>query len=288
MRRQATEGDRERRRVVVRRVGLLVALGAISGLFAIGPGWATESLRPAGRTGAGTTLPAPGVFRNLRVCASTDFSRAQHRCTTDQRETPIVSNRISCSVDIVVRRTSVVRGQILYRGGVAHTIGPTLLRPGTYPAWIYENVKIDQPLPGGSWRCEFTLGSARTDVAFTSGGPEGDVVNVAVCGRQTTVRHETSGLILCRKDDSTAVLPASEPVRCSATFAGVPGKVALLEIVRRGVRRTSVDFVVGSTIWLGTVQLRPSEGATLQPGSFACRFSLDGEIVAEKPFAVVR
>jgi hypothetical protein len=266
---------------------LLVALVTVSGLFAIAPGEATESIGPTGRTDSSLMLPAPGVFRSLRVCGSASFSRARHRCTSDQRAAPIVSNRISCSVDVVVHRTSVVRGRILYRGGVAQTIGPTILRPGTHPTWIYENVKIDQPLPGGSWRCEFTLGSARTGVGFTSGGPEGDVVNAAVCGRGKTVRHATSGLTLCRKDDSTASLPASEPVRCSGTFAGVPGKAALLEIVRHGVRRTSVDFVVGSTIWLGTVQLRPAAGSALQPGAFACRFSLDGEVVMEKPFRVV-
>jgi hypothetical protein len=272
------------------RLPVVVALVAFVGLVAVAPASARENASHprVARNDKRIGLIAPGTFRNLRVCGATAFSRAQHRCTTDQRASSITSNRISCSVDIVVRRTAVVRGRISYRGGLAHEIGPTVLKPGVYPAWVFENIKVDQPLPGGSWRCEFSVGSARTSLTFASGGPVGDIVNVAVCSRDGTVRHESSKLTLCRRDDSAALLPAGEPVFCSATFAGVTGKIALLEILRGGVRKSSTDFVVGSTIWLGTVLLRPYATATLQPGEFVCRFSLDGQVVAERPFLVTR
>src|SRR5437763_756061 len=160
-------------------------------------------------------LAPPASFRNLRVCSYGAFSRAQDRCTKDERGVVLVSNRISCSVDIIVRKTAVLRSQMTYLGQTI-SFGPATFYPSRSAQrwWIDLNLRAALPLPGGSWSCRFSMGSARVGASFETDGPTGDIVDTAACRGADTVRFGSGRA--CLTDESSSPIPPTDSLWCYA------------------------------------------------------------------------
>lgn len=220
-----------------------------------------------------------------RVCGSTAFSRKQGRCTKDERATPIVSNRISCSIDVTTTRPVRLSAWFKY-GGEVIPWGTSRVPRGSWTYWIAYDIKINLPVPGGAWECGYSVGTRRATTRFTSGGPVGDVVNAAACRRERTIPYG-EGFRTCLADESAAPMAATDAVFCQVELPNVAGKVARLVLVSNEEVLEEVSFEVEGVLWFGYVFAQAPSGQRLPAGRYACRYYLDGALVAEKPFELL-
>jgi hypothetical protein len=133
------------------------------------------------------------------------------RCTKDERNNVISSNRVTCSVDVHARRAARLRQWVRFEGEVAPYPAARVPR-GRWSYWINTDFKINLPVPGGQWECSFALGDKTLTAKFRSGGPTGEIVNTAACREQLTVA-DNSGRT-CLRDESGAPMPATRAVYC--------------------------------------------------------------------------
>lgn len=230
--------------------------------------------------GSGASAQSEPALHDLRVCGATNFSRKLQGCTTDESALSLASNRVTCSVEVDLQENANLEARMTYEGARI-PFQTTPLGPGTYTRWINENLKLDRPLPGGSWTCGFTLAGTSLTASFHTDGPTGDVVNTAACRYANTVRFG-SGRV-CRTDESGAAIPTSARILCSATYPSAVGKLARLAIVRGGRTVASTSFTVRVPLTGAWVWARTPVG-TLRGGKYACRYLLAGKLVASKPF----
>jgi hypothetical protein len=167
--------------------------------------------------------------------------------------------------------------------GVAEPWSPPFrLTAGRNRLWSNKNMRTNQPLPGGNWRCEFASRSARAGVSFRSGGPVGKIVDAAVCPESAVVSGG-SGVKMCGTDYSgKQALPVSEPVYCSAVFVLAAGQPGQIQFMRPD---ESLAFVWNFDVTFPTTNLQYSF-TSLATGDYLCRFSLSDGTTLEKPFQV--
>ena len=221
---------------------------------------------------------------NLRVCSSTAFSKRLGRCTKDERSTPIVSNRITCSVALTVARTSKLRQWMRYEGQLV-PYPSNSVQPGRWTFWINQDYKINLPVPGGAFECGFAIAGKKITAAFTSGGPKGDVVNTAACTDENTIPYGDGRV--CRSDQSASPLPATDRLQCYAMYPMATGKVARIAVVSGTDVLDEISFTPDSPLWYGWISVDSPSGGTFAAGRYACQYFLDGVLVAEKPFDVL-
>src|SRR5207244_913948 len=134
---------------------------------------------PASPAGA---LASPPRLTKFHVCGYPAFRKATHECVRDQRGTPsFSSNLFACSVHAVFDAPLQHRWRFTYNGEVVHTFPVHTDDAGSWDFAIRTRIITDVPLPGGRWRCELRIGSARISGELTSSGPTGAVVDIAVC-----------------------------------------------------------------------------------------------------------
>jgi hypothetical protein len=250
---------------------LLAAIVAVLGVGALDP------------SALGTAnAPRPDRFSELRVCSATAFSRALGRCTKDERRAAITSNRVTCSVTLVASQSGVWRSRWVLNGVVEPWSPPLRLTKGVNELWSNKNMRSNQPLPGGNWRCEFAFRSAQAGLAFRSGGPVGKIVDAAVCP-ESAVASAGSGVKMCGTDYSgKQPLPRSEPVYCSVVFVLAGGKSGQIQFMRAD---ESLAFVWNFDITFPTTYLQ-SAFTPLDAGDYLCRFSLTDGTTLDRPFRV--
>ena len=252
----------------VRRVvpfGLVLAI--VGGLFTIGSGALAQ--------------PGPPTLHDLRVCGATTFSRELQECTSDESASVLVSNRITCSIEVDLTVAADLDSWMTY--DAARIAFPSVrLEPGSYPRWINESLKIDRPLPGGAWTCGFTLAGSTLTASFRTEGPVGDVVNTAACRYSTTIRYG-SGRV-CRSDESAAPIQRTNAVACYATYPNASGKLARLTILRAGGVIQATSFRPSGPLNWAWVWTKAPPGKTLPGGKYACNYWLAGKLAASKPF----
>lgn len=221
-------------------------------------------------------------FIALRVCGSTAFSRTLGRCAHDERQATITSNRVTCSVTLLASRPGVWRWRWVLNG-VAEDWGPPLrLTAGRNALWAYKNMRTDQPLAGGTWRCEFAFRSARAGLSFRSGGPVGKIVDAAVCPEPAMILGGKT-MIACGTDYSgKQPLPQAEPVYCSAVFVLAAGQPGQIQFIRSD---GSPAFVWNFDVTYPTTHIQYAF-TQLEKGDYLCRFSLGDGSTLDKPFRV--
>jgi hypothetical protein len=226
----------------------------------------------------------PDRFRELRVCGATTFSRSLGRCTRDERRTAIASNRISCSVTLLAQQSGVWRARFHYAGAVEPWGRGGKVAKGANSLVLSTNIRTNQPLPGGKWTCEFAFRSARAAAAFRSGGPEGKIVDTAVCPESAVLSYGRQKV--CASDHSGRLLPLSEPVYCSAVFARAGGRSAQIQFLQKD---GSAVWVWNFDIpWPTVYQNYAFTTAIRTEGDYVCRFTLDDGYAVDKPFRIGR
>jgi hypothetical protein len=185
------------------------------------------------------------------------------------RHQVLVSNAFLCSVVVNAQRPTVLRGNLSFDGQVVYAVTFGRVSAGTWRYFITDNLKGALPLPGGNWRCGFSFGPVNVQAAFSSGGPTGPVVDMAVCSLGDTT---TSGsLVTCKADES-------------GKFVGQQNKPWSLDLVATSGSQPPVP------------QQHPplrfpffevyNDLGSLSPGGWACRFSANGVAIARLPFTV--
>jgi hypothetical protein len=226
---------------------------------------------------------AEARLANLRVCPEEDFSPAKKRCLTDRRNQNRAWRRFVCSVDAYTVRSILVTATITYGGVTQQAFQARLPRRGRW-VWSIDPAAATQfPLPGGTWGCHFRLASQRLSATFSSDGPSGALVNLAVCeaGRPTGGNRRR----ICDSDHSAQGIPPRHFVACNGAYLGQQRRnerVDLVfpdgEVVRGG------SYRIDRPVWLSWQWF--GAGGGLRPGAYRCRFVLDGAVVAEHPCSV--
>lgn len=241
---------------------------------------AAEPLSAAVRPSAA----APGRFAQPRVCPYEFFSRRLQRCTRDARGAPLSTNRVACSANVVANRPATLRYRLSYDGGPVGNWRPTHVDPGLFPAWFAYNLGTDLPLPAGAWTCTFVLGSVKVTIPFRTVGPTGDVVDLTVCAGEDTIGSYKNGI--CRKDESVLGLPATGVIVCSLYVTHHVGSVPKVDFLDStgAVIYSFSGKKITDTLW--PVWGWTTAATTFAAGAYACRVSVDGQVVATRSFTV--
>lgn len=258
------------------RAGRLLPVGAVLAVAAVVAG--------AGRASGDASQAVPqNRLVEFRVCSETAF--AANRCVRDERRTAIVSNTLACSVTARVRTPARFTSRFVYDGEVVRS-DTVRLRRGTYRRFTGGYLPTT-PMPGGRYGCTFTLGSKRVSATFQSGGPVGSILAPVVCLTQNTDEPRETP---CNADESATPLGPTNSLTCSAVFPGQRGNRVGIEFLRLvdGVW-TSVfrfDDVLAFPITEEWAWTSAPAGENLAAGEWECRFYLDEQQVAARPFRV--
>jgi hypothetical protein len=248
-----------------------------------------------GQTKAASAVDRAGVspparFQDFRVCAYEAFSKAQSRCMRDQKATPLVSTRFGCSVDYAVRRPGVLRARMSYGGDLVYQFTSRTIYPGrrVRTVFISENLGTT-PLPGGSWRCDFSFGAARAGAAFRSAGPTGKVIGASVCPGEETLLYGSRPIRVCRSDESARPLRSTDEIVCSGVYVKARSKALKIQLLSAGTDIAEpLEDIIDAPLWIawGVFMADPAIGK-FAAGDYVCRFSLIGVPVVDKPFQIV-
>ena len=170
-----------------------------------------------------------------------------------------------------------------YQGIVEAKLQIRIPRRGLYALYLTVHTPTTM-LPAGSYGCRFQLGSGAVAGHISSAGPADAVVGTAVCNTTNTPAPGRSG---CNADGSVAPL-TGDSVTCSAIFANQRGREAAIELVQTTEGQTTVIRRNAGTLPLPLVEIylaySPPGGPA--PGTYSCRYLLDGQVAAEKPFTI--
>jgi hypothetical protein len=165
------------------------------------------------------------------------------------------------------------------------------------------SIGTNQPLPAGVWSCTFALGSMHVTVPFSTDGPKGDVVDLAICAGEDTIRgYGGAGFLAgtCRKDESVSGLPKTRVIVCSVIVTHRVGSFPEIEILdgsgrviesdaRTGARYTTRSYggsTITESLWDVWAWVRSDSPFFFAPGPYACRVSLDDRVVMTKSFTI--
>ena len=219
-------------------------------------------------------------LESVRVCGASALDKRAGVCTKDESGKPLRSSQFNCSARAQASSGEQFAGRFLYRGQPFPAFGTNV---GSKRRGVYVFLTAGpNPLPGGSWACELQVGPERVKKTFKSAGPTAPILYVAACRTSRTV---LAGQVhVCRRDESSAALPSTESVTCSAVFAGGKGKTAAIAFLREGKQFFAGDFQLPLPVTAAGPQLDPAP--RLQPGKWACRWSLAGRVLAVKQFRI--
>jgi hypothetical protein len=225
----------------------------------------------------------PPRLRTLRVCAYEHYSLALSACTADQRDRPLLSTRIVCSVRYSTPRPAVLRMRWTYAGHPVVTFSRTVAGVGGY-VLKFDTGGPTMPLPGGAYVCTFTLGSAHTQATLLSSGPTGDVVDIEICTVENAFKYGT--FPVCKSDQSAAPIVGGSAIVCDGVLPNATGTDVAL-------RFTDSDGTVVSQARTTTISAPMRQNyasvatSALHPGTtYACQFTFSGAVVAEQQFAI--
>jgi hypothetical protein len=249
-----------------------VAVATLAGVPIGATAWASQASSTAGQSDR---------LQDARVCGAQPLDRHAGECTKDESASPIRSSTFNCSARARGESGERFAGRFLYRGQPFPAFGTSVTghRRGVY---VYVTAG-PYPLPGGPWSCELRVGAEQVRKSFRSAGPTAPILYVLAC---PTSRTTSAGPArVCTRDETATAFRSTEPITCSAVFAGGKGKLATIEFLREGKKAFSGDFELPLPITAAGPRLDPAP--KLLAGSWACRWSLAGRVVALKRFRVV-
>lgn len=255
----------------------LVAAGAVVGLLGI---------VGAFRAGvAGQNAPGP---RNLQVCSLSSVDQNSGICRANQARTPFQTDVVFCSADLVGTAGQTVTGALAYRGQTIRSDSAQLKTGPTSVSFAFA-IAPNKLLPGGAWSCRFSLAGQTQSVSFTMRGPTSNFLYQAACDATQVV--SPSGIAMCGQDQG--VITQSNAIACTALLVGDQGKDAQLDVVYSGGQvaafTKTYPLTPNNELFPASKQVPASElgnSGSIPAGSYACRWSVDGQQVGEKDFQV--
>jgi len=225
--------------------------------------------------------PPPPRITNVRVCAYEAFSLRLGRCVKDQRGTELISSRFVCSAGVRTSRRASLRMQWTFEGTKLPPFFDSL-KPGlSHTHWIRFDIGAGFPLPGGAYQCEFAVGPKRAVAKFVSGGPRGDIIDAVVCDEGNVFRYE--GFPVCRTDQAGTAIRSPNAVICEAVYPKATGHVGRVTLLRGTELVDDRHFSIDEPM---SQHYERFQALSNQPGQYTCRFSLDDNVVVDRPFEV--
>ena len=228
---------------------------------------------------------APRVLlRNLRMCTKRWYLASAYRCYRDERRQPFVSESAFCTITIYAFSAVTVRARMEFAGGTLYAATRRVARRTRLQLAFYVEYPIT--LPAGAYTCRFVVGNKRASATARSAGPSGPIVSTAVC----TTASLRAGDAGCSSDQSGGPFARASSLSCSGWLVAQHGKRAAIEMLYNdnGVW-TSVsagEGVVTRAILPVTLVVPSLLGGPFLPGQYVCRFSVNGQVLAEKGFGV--
>jgi hypothetical protein len=264
---------------------LLVLAGTIAALALAAPSHAASGgATTHGWTAFASAKPRPaGTLSGLRMCMLEQFDQSTSECRVDSRAVPLLSTGMGCSATLRARKATLVTASMTYQGVAEAKLNIRVPRRGLYSLYLtlYTPTTL---LPAGSYGCRFQLGRRAVAGRIRSGGPANPVVGTAVCNTSDTSAPGASG---CNADASVVPL-TGDSITCSALFANQKGREATIEVVQTVEGQATVLQRIGGMVPLPLVELylaySPPGGPA--PGTYSCRYIVDGQVAAEKPFTI--
>lgn len=302
----------------MKRVQVIVAvlvLALAGGILAVGCG--LKEAQEAGKRAAGdredreaarepTAKPAPtasgesaaGAVRDLRVCGKEDYDPEDEQCTVDRGEEEVQSNEFYCTGRVNAESGDTVTAKWEYQGEEVFTLEVPVSGGGAdLPLHTYLTLG-PQYNPAGAYRCVLEAGGEEVSATLESGGPEGRVVNAAVCRAEDLVAVGEATEV-CAEDASGEVFDEPEELACSATYTDVLGEDLRFEMFYDGTAISAIEYTAHmeaespSAVISGNLPVTGEditlEPGPLPPGDYSCRFKVggeDGELLKELPFEV--
>jgi hypothetical protein len=216
----------------------------------------------------------------VKVCGVELLDRRAGVCKRDERGSALLSSAFHCSARARADSGERFAGRMLYRGVPFPAYGTAVgdKRKGV-------NVFVTAgpyPLPGGPWACQLRVGSEQVNMSFRSAGPVGPILYVLVCRASRTAAAGPTRV--CVRDESATAFSPTDAIVCSAVFAGGKGALAGIAFLHKGTSVFDRDFELPLPITAAGPQLDPDP--KLASGSWACRWTVAGRVVAVKPFRV--
>jgi hypothetical protein len=243
---------------------------------------------------ASAAKPTPPTLSHARVCALTFFGAGlwdyrRGECYHDERAKLEPASQYACSVRYRAPRRTRLVARLLYEDRLQRTQTTSVSGSGTgrigigFAALKEQNSdELESALPGGRYRCDFSLGNRRIAIRFRSPGPMLPVLAASSCPTSTTLEGACDYF-----EGAQPFHPPSHSITCSAIFARLQGHSVEIQFLREGVliyaARDRLDYPITSH-WAHTSAGR---GQTLPAGDYVCRFLLDGASVAEKRFSLL-
>lgn len=240
--------------------------------------------------GAVAARPAEPTLSHARVCALMFFGDARwnyqrNECFRDERRGLEAAGEYACSVRYQAPRAMSFRARLLYENRLQRSVRATVHGAGTQQIAIgFAALREDDPgvtLPGGSYACEFVLGSQRRLIRFRSPGPRAQVLAPLACPTSTTFERACN-----YSDGEQAIHPPTRSMTCSAIFARLQGHRVEIHFLREGTLIYSGRDTLRYPITSEWAHTSATTAETMPAGSYLCRFLLDGRLVAEKTFAL--
>lgn len=228
--------------------------------------------------------PPAVLLRDLRMCTKAAYNARAYRCSRDERRRPAVSTAALCTIEVRAFSAVTVRARMEFAGGTQYSI--TRKVPRRTRLQLAFGVEFPATMPAGAFTCRFTAGKQKASARMRSAGPAGPVVWTAACD-STLLRPDGSG---CGTDQSTAPLASTSSLGCSAWAVGQQGKAVTVELLFESggvwTRVDGADLRPRRPISALSITVPSALGAPFAPGSYACRFSVEGRLLGEKLFTV--
>ncbi|CAN5898109.1 hypothetical protein BH23ACT11_BH23ACT11_27730 [soil metagenome] len=241
---------------------------------------------------------ATSAIRELRVCGEEDYDSDEQVCTVDRSEKTVSSNEFYCTAHVDIEPGETVTAKWQYEGEEVFTVDVPIAGGGAdLPLHAFLTLG-PQDNPAGEYRCVINAGGEEASARLRSGGPEGRVVNVAVCLAEDLVAVGEATEV-CHEDASGQGFDEPEELACSATYTDVLGEVLRFELLYDGTAIPAMEYTAHfkaespAPVISGHMAV-PGERITLEPGplppgEYGCRFRVggeDGELLKEVPFEV--
>ena len=289
---------------------LAAACAAASLLACLAGGSARGSLRPAANVVAVqplVTLTKPQPHRQkhplrvlqLRVCPASEThlggpgggGAAGVVCNGDWSEAPFSPEAsLVCSAEELYGAGRSMVMTLLRDGAPVISTTPARLTSSPFYSWL--KYVWNAGIPSGTYACQVKINRAVVvEKTFALTAPTVEVTNFAVCPESdthVTSVDQTTGQpnLACNKDWSTAPLPFTNGVVCSAEELYGAGQVLQMVLQYNGNTWAATSDSFRLTVPDGFTWIYLRVDQSVPPGEWSCQVRLDGVVAADLGFTV--
>jgi hypothetical protein len=222
---------------------------------------------------AASRRPLGPILTAVRICSGSDQD-LKGECTRSRSRLEHYPE-VRCSTRVYAPHPTRFTARILYEGQLERSYSLSL--NGRRTRAIVAMFPTLGDVPGGRYSCEFTLGRAHASVTGTSGGPRTSVRGAAACPAYGT------GSRVCDEHEPDFY---GHAIACSVVLVKMKGHVATTQLQRQDGPTWTTLYAAKDDLGVPIAEVWAYTSADFRLGDYRCRFLVDGDVVAEKPFAL--